>query len=41
MSDKFAIVICHTISSFEINEEELEGKSPPVSTMEPQKAQCE
>ena len=41
MSDKFAIVICHTISSFEINEEKGEGESPSAGTTEPQKARSE
>ena len=43
MSDKFAMVICHsnkphTISSSELNEGKAEGESCPAGTTEPQKS---
>ena len=36
MIDKFAIVICHAISSLEINEGKGEGESPPPILRNPQ-----
>ena len=41
MSDKFTIVICHTISSLEVNEGKEEGESPLAGTTERQKARSE
>ena len=41
MSDKFAIVICHTINSLEINEGKGEGESPPAGATEPQNPRSE
>ena len=36
-SDNFAIVICHTISSLEVNEGKGEGESPPSVLWSPKK----
>ena len=41
MTDKFDKVICHTISSLEINEGKGESESPPAGTTEPQEAWSE
>ena len=37
MIDKFAIVICHTISILEINEGKGKGESPPAVLRSPKK----